>query len=276
VPGIAAPPAVNKLKSDFFVHAPARLAEWAAGRARDRRFADAYAGLAEFAADDAVKSVLVDTRVAELVRKVRADVWVAEDEYHYTQIVALANDPAQEARLKQHIDAYLALVEPQGRMLAEVQRLADYRKWVKDGRPVKAVVKIEWGPRTVAREHTIEVGLGIGKDGQPAATFTRTAHPRPGEVWAETFTLNGLGGPVERIPYKVKTTRPTSPVEELAEGARVRTELFLLDRTGPVSVAGEADSGTKVTVEWQGVLAKPELPAWPSAKAPALPVSLPK
>jgi hypothetical protein len=90
-------------------------------------------------------------------------------------------------------------------------------------------------------------------------------------VWTETFAVSGVSGPTDRIPYRVKTVRPTSPVEELAEAARVRTELFLLDRTGPVSVAEEADSGTKVTVEWQGVLAKPELPPWPAAKAPTLP-----
>jgi hypothetical protein len=268
--GLFAPPSVNLLKSEFFVQAPARLAEWAAGRVRDRRFADAYSGLAEFAAADAVKSLLVDGRAVELARQVRADVRAAEDEYHYSQILALAADPAQEARLKQHLDAYLALVEPPGRMLAEVQRLADYYKWVKDGRPAKAVVKIEWGPRTVAREHTIEVGLGAGKNGQPAQMFARTADARPGQMWTDTFAFSGAGGPADRIPYRVKTTRPTSPVEELAEATRVRTELFLLDRTGPVSVAGEADSGTKVTVEWQGVLAKPELPAW-RAPVPALP-----
>jgi hypothetical protein len=161
-------------------------------------------------------------------------------------------------------------------MLAEVQKLADYRKWLKDGRPMRAVVKIEWGPRAVAREHAIEIGLGAGKDGQPAATFTRTAGARPGQVWTETFPVSGLDGTTDRIPYRVKTSRPTSAVEELAEAAPVRTELFLLDRSGPVSVAGEPESGTKVTVEWQGLLMKPELPAWPGAKTPALPVSLPK
>ena|SRR5438270_9976524 len=144
-------------------------------------------------------------------------------------------------------------------MLAEVQKLADYRKWVKDGRPAKAVVKVEWGPRTVAREHAIELGFGLGKDGQPAAAFTRTADARPGQTWTDTFSVIG-GSP--GMPYRIKTQRPTSPVEELAEASRVRTEMFLLDRTGPPAVASEADSGTKATVDWQGIPAKPELPEW--------------
>ena len=42
----------------------------------------------------------------------------------------------------------------------------------------------------------------------------------------------------------------------VAEASRVRTELFLLDPSGPVSAASEADSGTKVTVDWQGCQAE--------------------
>jgi hypothetical protein len=264
------PPGLKGLQADFQVTAQARLADWAARRTADHRFADAHAGLNAFASIEATRTLVSAATLSEWVTAARARVRAAEDEYHYTQIVALASDPAQEAPLKQHIDAYLALVEPPGRMLAEVQRLADYRKWVKDGRPAKAVVKVEWGPRTVAREHTLDIALGAGSNGQPAATFTRTAEARPGQVWTETFPVSGVGGPADRVPYKVKASRPTSPIEELAEGARDRTELFLLDRSGPVSVAGEADSGTKVTVEWQGVLAKPELSA-PGPKAPTLP-----
>jgi hypothetical protein len=260
---------------DFATAAPTRLAAWATERSADHRYADAYSGLATLAASEPVRS-LAGPDLPGSVAKARQTVRVAEEEYHYTQVRALADNPAEEARLQQHLDAYLALVEPPGQMLAEVQKLADYRKWAKDGRPAKVVVKVEWGPRTVAREHTIEIGLGAGKDGQPAATFTRSADARPGQVWTETFPVRGAGAPVDRIPYRVKTLRPTSPVEELAEAARVRTELFMLDRTGPVSVAGEADSGTKVTVEWQGVLTKPELPAWPAPKVPGTPVSLPK
>jgi hypothetical protein len=51
-------------------------------------------------------------------------------------------------------------------------------------------------------------------------------------------------------------------VEELVEAGRERVELFLSDPSGPLIVANEVDSGTKVTVEWQGVVAKPTLPEW--------------
>jgi hypothetical protein len=274
--GTATPVELSTMGSEFQKAAPARLKEWAAARIRDHRFADAYAGLAEFAANAEVKGFLPGTTAADLARSIRTEVRTAEDEYHYTQLRALADNPAAEARLKQHLDAYLALVEPPPSRLGDVQRLADYYKWVKDGRPVKAIVRVEWGPRTAAREHTIEVGLGAGKDGQPAQSFTRSAHARPGETWTETFPVSGITGPADRIPYRVKCTRPTSPVEELAEGTRTRTELFLLDKTGPVSVADEADSGTRVTVEWQGIRTRPELPPWPAAKTPVTPVSLPR
>ena len=51
------------------------------------------------------------------------------------------------------------------------------------------------------------------------------------------------------------------PVEELAEGIRDRSELFLRDRSGPVSAASEVDSGTRVVVVFQGVLDRPTMPA---------------
>jgi hypothetical protein len=270
------PPGLKGLREDFTRSADGRLTAWAATLAAEHRYADACRELSAIATSDSVRGLAAPAVLTSQLAAARQAVRAAEDEYHYTQIRLLADKPAEEARFKQHLDAYLALVEPPGHMLAEVQKLADYRKWLKDGRPMRAVVKIEWGPRAVAREHAIEIGLGAGKDGQPAATFTRTAGARPGQVWTETFPVSGLDGTTDRIPYRVKTSRPTSAVEELAEAAPVRTELFLLDRSGPVSVAGEPESGTKVTVEWQGLLMKPELPAWPGAKTPALPVSLPK
>jgi hypothetical protein len=224
-----------------------------------RHFGDAYSGLSAVAKSAAVQSFVEPAALKDWIANNQQVIRSAEDEYHYTQIRQLADKPAEDARLKQHIDAYLALVEPPGKMLAEVQKLADYRKWVKDGRPAKAVVKIEWGPRTVAREHTIELGFNMHKDFTYDAAFTRTADARPGQTWTETFVVNG-GWP--DMPYRIKTERPTSPVEELAEASRTRTELFFLDPIGQKSVAGEADSGTKVTVDWQGIPAKTELPEW--------------
>jgi hypothetical protein len=253
------PPGLAGLRADYEKSAGEKLSVWLAGRAADHRYGDAYSTLSALVLSNA-GALTNPTTLNGRINAGRQSVRAAEDEYHYTQIRQLADNPLQEARLKQHIDAYLALVEPPGKMLVEVQKLADYRKWKKDGRPAKAVVKIDWGPRTVAREHTIEVGFGVGKDGQSAATFTRTTVARPGETWTDTLTVNGAGGP--GTPYRVKTVRPTSPVEELAEGSRVRTELFLLDQTGSLSVANETDSGTKVTVEWQGVPTKPDLPEW--------------
>jgi hypothetical protein len=274
--GMSEPLGLRGLRDDFGRTAGNRLSAWAAGLAVERRYADAHAGLSAVAASESVRGLADPAAVAAAATTARKAVRAAEEEYQYTQIRQYADNPAEERRLKQHLDAYLALVDPPGQMLSEVQKLADFRRWQKDGRPMKAVVKIEWGPRTVAREHTIEIGLGAGKDGQPAATFTRTAVARPSQVWTETFPVSGLTGPADRIPYRVKTVRPTSPVEELAEAAPNRSEVFLLNPTGSVSVAGETESGTKVSVEWQGALVKPELPPWPTAKTPALPVSLPK
>jgi hypothetical protein len=270
------PPGLKGLREDFQKSASGRLSVWIGALLTENQYAAAYTGLWTIANSDEVNRLVGRMVTGDCYQNGRQLIRGSQDHYHYTQICQFADKAADEAQLKQHIDAYLALVDPPGKMLAEVQRLADYRKWLKDGRPMKAVVKIEWGPRTVAREHTIEIGLGAGKDGPSAATYTRTANARPGQVWTEMIPVTGFAGPVDKIPYRIKTVRPTSPVEELAEAARVRTELFLLDRNGPVSVAGESDSGTKVTVEWQGALAKPELPPWPAPKAPALPVSLPK
>jgi hypothetical protein len=269
--GAETPAGLTDLQRDFGQAAGERLRAWATGRIADRRFAHAYDGLSAFAASGSVKALFGPTAPAELAAALRSEVRDAEDEYHYTQIRTLAAaEPVPEDRLKQHIDAYLALVEPPGRKLAEVQQLADYRKWLKDGRPAKAVVTITWGPRTVAREHTIEVGLGAGKDGQPAQTFTRTAAAGPGKVWTDTFAVAGLAAAGGRIPYRVKTVRPTSPVEELAEAARERTELFSSDRL----VTPEVETGTRVTVEWQGLIAQPDLPPWGESKS-SLPPAAP-
>lgn len=273
--GDTTPAAVTALRGDFQGYGPNRLKGWAAGRARDRRFADAYSTLTEFAANDAVKDLLGAGPAAELARAVRQDVREVEDDFHYARLRSLADDATRAAEFQQHVDAYLALVEPPGVMLAAVQRLADYRRWVNQGRPTKAVVRVEWGPRTVAREHTIEVGLGVGKNGEPLKTFVRTADARAGQVWTETFVVDGIAGPAGRIPHRVKTVRPTTPVEELVEALPRRTELFLFDGTGSVAAAGETDSGTKVTVEWQGVLEKPTLPEPRPVPAPPLPAMAP-
>ncbi|HKB03125.1 MAG TPA: IMCp domain-containing protein [Gemmataceae bacterium] len=262
------PPGLTDLRRDFGQTAGEKLRGWAAGRIADRRFAHAHEGLSAFAASASVKALFGPTAPADLEKALRSEVRDAEDEYHYAQIRTLvAADPIPDDRLKQHIDAYLALVEPPGSRLAEVQKLADYCRWLKDGRPAKAVVTITWGPRTVAREHTIEVGLGAGKDGQPVHTFTRTAAAGPGRVWTDTFPVAGL--PTQT--YEVKTIRLASPVEELAEGIRERTERF--HPAGPVSAGDGLSSGTRVTVEWQGVLTKPDLPALGDAKLPPPPVA---
>jgi hypothetical protein len=276
--GSTAPPGLTDLQAEFRTFGPNKLRDWAAGRAADHRFADAYAGLAAFAAAEPVKALLGPTAPAELARQARADVRAAEDQYHYTQLRTLAAaDPVPEDRLTQHINAYLALVEPPGRMLAEVQALAEYRKWLKAGRPAEAVVRVEWGPRTPAREHTIEIALGAGADGKPLKTVTRTVTAEPGGSWSETVALEGVtAGADGVVPYRVKTVRPTSPVEELAEGARTRTELFLLDAGRPLTAADEPESGTKVAVEWRGLVARPAVPAWKSDPSPVVPVSLPK
>jgi hypothetical protein len=266
--GADSPPGLSDLRRDFGQTAGEKLRAWAAGRIADRRFAPAHEGLSAFAGSESVKALFGPTAPAELAKALRSEVRDAEDEYHYTRIRTLAAaDPVPDDRLKQHIDAYLALVEPPGSRLAEVQKVADYHRWLKDGRPAKAVVTITWGPRTAARDQMIEVGLGTGKDGQPIQTFTRTAAAGPGRVWADTFPVVGL--PVQT--YEVKTIRPASPVEELAEGVRERTERF--HPAGPVSAADDLPSGTKVTVEWQGVLAKPDLPPWGESKLPPPPVA---
>jgi len=266
---------LTELKSEFRKVAATRLQEWTGGRCRDRRFADAYERLTAFAASESVKAILNASITADAVSTARAQVRAAEDEYHYTQICTLAAaKPIPDEKLKQHIDAYLAIVDPPGRMLSEVQQIADYRKWIKDGRPAKAVVKVEWGKRTVAAEHKIEIGLGATPDGTPLKTFAASAVARPGNVWTETIAVSGIVGPVERIPYRVKATRPTSAIEELAEGVREHSELF-----GPqpaTSAPSAPETGTVVTIDWKGLLDPPVLPAWKDSKAPVLPVSLPK
>jgi hypothetical protein len=255
------PPGLEALKADYKARIGSSLNSWASGRARDQRFAEAYLGLTSFRAAPSVK-LLVGERGEELADKARSEVRSAEDEYHYTQIKTLLDSPvAADERLTQHINAYLALVEPPGRMLAEVQKLAAYRKWQQEGRPVKAVVKIEWGPRVPSREQQVEITLGAGKDAQ---VFNRTIAVEPGRLWVDTFPLKGSA-----CNYRVKTTRPTSPVEELVDAAKQRMELFLSDPAGPLTVASEVESGTKVTVDWQGVVEKPTLPAWNNL--PALP-----
>ena len=242
--GAEAPPGLTDLRRDFGQTAGERLRAWAAGRIADHRFAHAHEGLSAFAASASVKALFGPTAPAELEKALRSEVRDAEDEYHYTQIRTLAAaDPVPEERLKQHIDAYLALVEPPGASSRKCRQLADYRKWLKDGRPMKALVTITWGPRSVAREHTIEIGLGASKDGQPLHTFTRTATAGQGKVWTDTFAVTGLAETAGRIPYRVKTVRPTSPVEELAEAARERTELFVSDASGSPRRNGKRDAG---------------------------------
>jgi hypothetical protein len=273
VPATNEPAGLKDLRTEFATAAPTRLQEWAAARCKDRRFADAYEGLAAFAASESVKAISDPTAAMVATSLARAQVRAAEDEYHYTQIRTLAAvKPIPDEKLKQHIDAYLAIVDPPGRMLAEVQLLADYRKWIQEGRPAKAVVKVEWGKRTVAAEHKIEIGLGAAQDGRPLKAFAANAVARPGNVWTETIAVSGIVGPPARIPYQVKAVRPASAIEELAEGVREHAELF-----GPEPTAGGArDTGTVVTIDWKGLLDAPALPAWKDTKAPVLPVSLPK
>jgi hypothetical protein len=271
-PGVR--PKLTELQTEFRAAAAARLQEWAAGRCKDRRFADAYTGLQAFESAKSVKAILEPPAIAKTVTDVRAQVRSAEDEYHYTQIRTLsATDPVPEERLKQHIDAYLALVEPPGRMLTEVQQLAEYRKWMKDGQPGKAVVTVKWGPRISAQRHTIELSLWDNKGGVPLATWTRAADARVGQEWNEVFPVSGITTPPRRIGYGVKTTRPTSAVEELVDGARERTESFNDGKTGR---APDVESGTVVRFELQGLVERPALPPWKDSRAPVLPVSMPK
>jgi hypothetical protein len=265
---------LTELQTELRTVAAARLQEWTAGRCQDRRFADAYAGLQAFGTAESVKALLEPAAAAKALTEVRGQVRAAEDEYHYTQIRALAAaDSIPEERLKQHIDAYLALVEPPARMLAEIQQLADYRKWLKDGRPGRAIVKVKWGPRTTAQRHTIEFQFGDRKDGLPVTTFTRATDASPGQPWTDAFPVTGITSSPQVVPYRLRTMRPASAVEELAEGARDRIEVFGAD---PPGAELEVGSGTVVRVELQGLVERPVLPAWRDAKAPVLPVSLPK
>ncbi|HJZ91339.1 MAG TPA: hypothetical protein VKE40_10740 [Gemmataceae bacterium] len=276
--GPTAPPGLADLQAEFRTSGPNKLREWAADRSAEHRFGDAYAALAALAAAEPVKALLGPTAPAGLASQARAGVRAAEDQYHYTQLRTLtAADPVPEDRLTQHINAYLSLVEPPGRMLGEVQALAEYRKWLKAGRPAEAVVRVEWGLRTAAGEHTIEITLGGGADGKPLKTVTRTVTAEPGGSWSEAIPVEGVSPAADGVvPYRVKTVRPTSPVEELAEGAQTRTEMFLLDAGRPLTAADEPESGTKVAVEWRGLVARPSLPAWKAEPSPVVPVSLPK
>jgi hypothetical protein len=252
------------------------LGDWLTHVVRDRRFFDAYTGLSAFATAASAHEVIGVDKVSTLANNGRAAVRNAEDEYHYTQIRTLAVDPANADRLKQHIDAYLAIVEPPGKMLGVVQQLADYCQWLRNGKPVRANVTISWGPRTPAREHTIEIGIGIGKDGQPLKTSRCTAVAEPGKVWSDSIPVFDMAVDSGRTPYRIKTIRPASPVEELVESERERTELFLSDPAGTLTVANEVESGTRVTVEWQGIVARPQLPEW-GKEMPAIKLlSLPK
>jgi hypothetical protein len=264
--GADALPELTKERSLYRTQAAVRLEEWTAGRIKDRRFSAGYAGLRAFNDSKDVQELLGAKTVVELAGKARTELGAAEDEYHYSQIRTLAAEvPVAEERLKQHIDAYLAMVPP-GRMLGVVQRLAEYRQWEKAGQPVNAVVTIEWGPRTPTREHVIEIALGLGKDGQPLKTISRTALAEPGKIWTDTIPVGGITDK----QYRVKTVRPTSPVEELAEALTTRTELFFSNPAGPLTVANEVDSGTKVTVKWQGIVERPMLPEWDVATRSAL------
>jgi len=258
--GAGETPELARMIGDYQSQTDKRLVEWTASRIKDRRFADAYSGLATFSNSKSVKELLGATKPNELAQKSRTNVFAAEDEYHYSQIRTLvAAAQPDEDRLNHHIHAYLAMGEPGGRMLGVVQKLAEYRQWLKDGQPVKAVVVVDWGPRALACDYTLEIGFGLGKDGQPIKSFIRNAAASPGKSWSDTLAISGFSG---NIPYRIKATRPTSPVEELAESGKSRTELFLSDPTGPLTVANEIESGTKVRVDWLGAVTKPELPEW--------------
>lgn len=262
--GTEPPPELAKERSECQAQAGTRLQEWTAGRIKDRRFADGYSVLTAFSESKAVQELLGGRIAGSLAQKARTDLFDAEDEYHYTQVRTLAaENPIQEERLKRHVDAYLTLAA--GKHLRVIQQFADYRQWEKAGRPATATVTIEWGPRTPTREHTIEIALGLGKDGQPLKTITRTALAEPGKIWTDSIPVSGVAD----NQYRVKTVRPTSPVEELAEALTTRTELFFSNPAGPLTVANEVDSGTKVTVRWQGIMERPVLPEWASRVAPA-------
>ena len=79
------------------------------------------------------------------------------------------------------------------------------------------------------------------------------------------------------MPYRIKTTRETSPVEELVESTRTKSDLFVLEQgqSKPSSIAAEPESGTTVNVEVRGLTERPTLPAW-AGSVGATPVSLPK
>lgn len=270
--GTTPPPGLSALQADFTKNAEGKLREWAVRHAKEQRFSVAHDGLTSFRVAEATQKLL-PTDANPIAQRVRLEVRAMEDEYHYTQIRTLASDPTKGDRLRQHISMYVALHDPPGRMLSDVQQLVQYRQWVQDGSPSKVNIKVTWGPRTVAREHTIDVGLGTGTDGEPVKRFTRTVVP--GQDWTDQFAVPATIFPAKRLTYRVKTTRPTSPVEELAEAVKTKVELFVLEKgaLAPLTAVNEPESGTKVTVELTGVLDQPNLPPWGN-KLPTIPASL--
>ncbi|HVK09770.1 MAG TPA: hypothetical protein VM597_13425, partial [Gemmataceae bacterium] len=265
------PPALAALQQDYRTAAPARLKEWAAAKSRqDLRFADAHEGISAFGGSPAVKALLESPKVAGVTTTVRAEVRDAEDQFHYDRIRSLLPDlPAGEERFQQHLTAYLALHNPPGRMLAEVARAVEYRDWIKKGRPVRGTVRISWGPRTIPGDYRLEMTFDRTK-------VTRTVSAKANDTWSDTFAVPADGARADgRIPYRIEIVRTTSSVEQLAEADRYRTEVFALDQSGPIEAAHEPESGTKVSVEWAGLLSPAGLPPW-KGTAPVVPVSLPK
>jgi hypothetical protein len=273
--GMEVPPGLPGLQHDFRAGAKERLQQWAMVRVREHRFGDAYDSLRSFAADSTVQALMAPQSAADIAQQVRPAIHTAEDEFHYNRIKTLIESNGTDDQVQRHIDAYLSLREPAGRMVLEVQKLSEYRQWLRQGGPRNAVVRVEWGPRVSRRDYQIEIDLGNGPDGKPIKRLSRSISARPGEVWSESLPLEGLGTATGSIPYRIKTSRPASPVEELAEAITVKTETFTSEGRSTQDSTNVV-TGTKVSVDVRNMMEKPTLPNWGAATAPVLPVSFPK
>ncbi len=273
----AEPLGLAEVRADYRKTAEPKLREWTLARLTEHRFTQAEDGLSLFAASPAAKALLGATVPEQLAAQNRPEVRRAEDEFRYTRLRdAAATSTTPPETLDQLVSAYLSLTPP-GKMAKDVQQMAEYRRWARDGSPATAVVTVRWGDRTPARDHDIEMTLGqrVGPD---AVKRTAAVAAKPGRDWTDTVPVTAADfAPGRALPYRVKITRQTSPVEELAESVRTKSDLFVWERgqSKPLAVAAEPESGTTVFVEAKGLVDRPTLPAWGAGPA-ATPVSLPK
>ncbi|MCX7664761.1 MAG: hypothetical protein N2112_04380 [Gemmataceae bacterium] len=223
-----------------------------------KHFGAGYATVLQFHHSAAVQTILKADVQKEMVTKARNLVRLEEDKHLYTIVKELSeSSTAPPEKLQQAISTYLALPEG-GTHSREVQQLADYLAWVKNGSPAKMVLKFDADRSAKMNEEIRWVYIGNkGVDNAKAYPLRSKAGD-----WQETLFVQNLSlRPNDELQVSLNVHSIKSAVGELAEGPSHSgtTPQMILNPSGTKSV--RLSSGT-LSVRLEGFRTPPTLRSW--------------